>query len=245
VIGGLLELLFPSPCPGCGRPGTAGSFCGPCATVVELLPSRRCTLCAEPLPPPLAVGAGGPLVLPGELPEGRGERCASCARHPPAFSRALVPFAHGGAVADAIHRLKYRGRREVARSLAALVVPPAAVHLAGATALAPIPLHPARRRERGYDQALLLAREAARLARVPLAPNLLTRARSTRPQVGLSRAERIANVAGAFSARPCSGRVVLVDDVLTTGATASAAASALLVAGADEVFLLAVARAAG
>lgn len=244
MIGDLLEFLFPATCPGCGRPGGRGSFCPSCASEVELLPARRCAICAEgllPMPGP----HGGALVLPTEIAEARGALCAACTRSPPAFARVLVPFVHGGAVAHAIHRLKFRGRREVARSLAHLVVPPAAAHLAGATAIAPIPLHSSRRRERGYDQALLLARAAARLAKVPCAPRLLSRVRSTRPQVGLSRVERVANLREAFASRPCSGRIVLVDDVVTTGSTASAAAEALLRAGASEILVLAIARATG
>jgi len=112
--------------------------------------------------------------------------------------------------------------------------------------LVPVPLHPGRRRERGFNQAALIAREIARLTDRPWVEEALVRRAQTRPQTGLSAAERRRNVKGAFVVRrrrEVTGRVVvLVDDVLTTGATAQACALALREGGATEVRLLSIAR---
>ena len=118
--------------------------------------------------------------------------------------------------------------------------------LEGAEALVPVPLHPRRQRERGFNQSELLAEALGRRARIGVAAAALVRRQDTRSQTGLSAAARRANVKGAFAVRrraSIAGRVVvLVDDVLTTGATASACAQALRAAGAREVRLLTAAR---
>jgi ComF family protein len=236
----LVDLLFPRTCAACGRPSER-PFCAACAPLVEELPAWRCPRCADPLPPPPSTRAA----MPGQPQLAPPPRCPACVRAPAPFSHVLVAWAHGGAVATAVHRLKYQGRREVAGALGGLIAARFAGELAAADLVAPVPLHPDRRRERGFDQALLLARGVARGAGVKLEPTLLSRTRRTRQQVGLPRAERRANVFGAFVARPCEGRrVVLVDDVLTTGATAASAAQAVLDAGAAGVRVLVVARAA-
>jgi ComF family protein len=112
--------------------------------------------------------------------------------------------------------------------------------------LAPVPLHPRKRRERGFNQAELIARELAARSGLPLAPGALVRRIDTPPQAGLSAAARRRNVARAFAVRQCARvagrRVVLVDDVLTTGATAQACSRALAAAGARAVRVLTVAR---
>jgi ComF family protein len=149
-----------------------------------------------------------------------------------------------------VHELKYHGRRRVAARLAEVLLALPAVRdvLARGAVLVPVPLHPRRRRERGFNQAELLAREVGRRARLPVAPSALVRRKDTVAQAGLSAAARRRNVRGAFAVRrraAVAGKVVvLVDDVLTTGATASACASLLRDAGASEVRLLAVARVA-
>jgi ComF family protein len=154
---------------------------------------------------------------------------------------ASAPWLHGGALAEAIHRLKYEGHFELARPLGVLFE--AAVR-PRAEVLVPIPLHPRRLRERGFDQARLLANAMGARFGLRVAP-LLRKVRETGPQVGRDRLSRERNVRGAFSAdRRIQGlRVCLVDDVLTTGATASAAALACLAAGAARVEVRTLARA--
>ena len=155
-----------------------------------------------------------------------------------------------------MHRLKYRGRPAGARVLADLLLPLAA-GMAGAGARAgappgggppllvlPVPLFPARERERGYNQAALLARPLAARLGLACRTDLLRRRRETAPQVGLSREQRRQNVRGAFVAGPeVAGRtVLLVDDVTTTGSTLGSAAGACLAAGASGVRAVTLAR---
>jgi ComF family protein len=160
--------------------------------------------------------------------------------------RAAVWFC--GPIMPAIHQLKYNGISAAAGPLAGLMVE-GWPHWATPVDLAlPVALHPARVHERGYNQATLLARHLSRELSLPLQEDGLARIRHTRPQVGLSAGERRHNVTGAFQADPATvagKRILLVDDVCTTGATLDAAAGALLAAGARGVFAYCLARAAG
>ena len=223
---GALDLLFPTRCASCDAPGEE-PFCGVCADTLLPLPPG-CPVCGEPSDEVLL-----PLLKP--------RRCSHCRERKPPFAIASAPYLHGGALAEAIHRFKYERREDLGRSLAVLFDGCPAPH---ADVLTPIPLHPARLRQRGYDQARLLAGGAARRFRLPVV-TLLERVRHTGQQVGRDRAARERNVEGAFRAEgDVSGlRVCLIDDVLTTGATASAAAAALLRAGAARVEVRTLARA--
>jgi ComF family protein len=152
-------------------------------------------------------------------------------------------------VREAIHALKFRGHRALARPLADLVAeaPPPGLPVAGVDLLVPVPLHPQRRAQRGFNQAELLARRLARRWGKPHRADVLARVRLTRPQTELAPEERRANVRGAFLVRRpelVAGRhVLLVDDVLTTGATVEACVLALREAGAGPVGVVTVARA--
>ncbi len=223
-----LDVVFPPLCLACDAPlPPRGFFCGRCDASVQALEAGGCTTCGEP----------------GSHPNGR---CARCRARPVAFTLAFAPFVHDGALARAIHRFKYEDKPELAGPLGTLLFARARNFLGGAPAmLVPVPLHPARFRERKYDHATLLAVELARHAGLALGDGALTRVRDTPRQVGLSDEERAHNVSGAFTAAPkVSGqRVLLLDDVLTTGATAHAAAQTLGAAGATEVRVLTLARA--
>lgn len=221
-----LDILFPALCASCDAIGES-PFCAVCADT--LLPSPAgCPVCGVPLDESL-------------LPALRPRRCVHCRQRPPRFAVASAPFLHGGALAEGIHRLKYERREDLAAPLAMLFE---ACAVPNSDLLAPIPLHASRLRERGYDQAALLARAASKRFRAPFA-QLLTRTRATGQQVGRDRTARERNLRGAFRAnRPlCGQRICLIDDVLTTGATASAAAEALLLAGAARVEVRTLARA--
>ena len=226
LLAAIPGLVFPDRCGAC-EALCDGPFCAPCAETLLPVPPG-CPVCGEP---------GDEALLPLLRPR----RCARCRKQPPPYARAQAPFLHGGALAEAIHRLKYEGREELARPLGALF---AGCEPPRCDVVAAIPLHASRLRERGYDQAALLAREAGRRFGLPIG-SVLVRMRATRQQVGLDRARRVENVRAAFRARRAATglRVCLVDDVLTTGATAAEAARALLLAGAVRVELRTLARA--
>jgi ComF family protein len=229
------DLLFPPRCAACGddAPAAAG-LCPPCAqTLVVLGPA--CPRCAEPRAEPPSV------------------TCRRCRRDPLPMTGIVAPWRYGGALADALRALKFAGQAHLARTLAPLVGPylAATCRLAEIDVIVPVPLHWWRRARRGFDQAALLAGTACRHAVIatPIS-HALRRRRRTRPQSALPAAERGANVAGAFGITPTTrgprlaGRRVLVfDDIVTTGATMAAAARALTAAGAAEVLGFAVARA--
>lgn len=218
--------LWPPRCAACDALGEA-PFCAGCAETLVPAPAG-CPLC----------GAPGDEALLSLL---RPRRCGHCRERAPPFAAARAPYLHGGALAEGIHRLKYDGREELARPLAVLFAgcPPPRAEV-----LVPLPLHPARLRERGFDQAWLLAREAGRRFSLPV-ERLLVRLRPTRQQVGLDRPARERNVRRAFAARGrvLGRRLCLIDDVMTTGATAAAATEALLRAGAARVEVRTLARA--
>lgn len=175
--------------------------------------------------------------------------CSSCRRSPSALDGIRSAAIFDGPLRSAIHHFKYHNRQILAGPLALLLRdcwerPPVPVDV-----LVPVPLHKRRLQERGYNQAALLARELGRLVTLPVVERVLRRERYTRVQVGLSARERRENVAGAFhcldgAMRGC--RVLLIDDVCTTGATLEACAVALRQEGkAKAVWALTVARARG
>jgi ComF family protein len=184
------------------------------------------------------------------LPPAAGPACGRCRRGLSPFARGASLGPYEGALRLVLHELKYRGRRRAAGRLArALLESPAALAvLEPGVLLVPVPLHPRRRRERTFNQAELLAMALGGGRSLPVCRDALVRLKDTPAQTGLSAAARRRNVEGAFAVRRparVAGRVVvLVDDVLTTGATTRACATALRRAGAAEVRLLTVARVA-
>jgi ComF family protein len=241
-----LQLFWPARCAGCDdHVPDQLLFCPSCASSVTPL-SFSCPGCALPL------AEHGPA----------GGRCLVCRRVPFAFAEADVACEYGAALADAIISMKHGRRRDLAFRLARLLVEPFARALARGDlgpddAVVPVPLHPRKLRRRGFNQALelaraalvLLGRRAGSTARAPpvLERTVLRRIRDTRELGHLGPAARLCEVAGAFAVRDVARvrgrRVLLVDDVFTTGATLNECATALRVAGAREVRVVALARA--
>jgi ComF family protein len=238
----LLDLAFPRECAGCGTP------------LVPAEPDEFCAGCLASLPwmrPPVCVVCGEAFLVASEADAERFEArtCVRCREHRPAFSTARAAFAYEGPIRHAVHAVKFRGRRAAGAALGRLLAEGLAKagELPGdADVVVPVPLHPSRLRERGYNQAALVAAPLAAALGRPLEADLLRRERATPPQVGLDRALRVENLKGAFGvpdpARVEGRVVVVVDDVLTTGATASACALALRRGGARKVLVVAVAR---
>ncbi len=208
---------------------------------LELLFPPLCLLCSFPLEGEQAVCDRCLETLP---PTGRGSWLAEASVKED-LDQVWSAFWYGEAVQSLIHLLKYQGHRRVGRRLAEAVFHLLAEELPWDRfdVLAPVPLHRTKRRERGYNQSAVLARALGGLTGLPVDERLVVRHRWTRTQTGLSVEERRRNVAGSFRAdQPGEGRkVLLVDDVLTTGATASACATVLKAGGCGEVAVLTVA----
>ena len=238
-----LDFLWPRACVACQggmHTGDAGLVCGACWSRLAELPYPRCVRCGHPTKPAPSRGAE------------RERTCAWCALWAP-HVRAVrsVAWVPGGVAGRVVHALKYEGWTNVGDAMAARMARltwPADV-LEERAALVPVPLAPARMRERGYNQSALLARGLAARWGLPVWEDVLERARATSAQARLTRDERLGNVAGAF--RPGAGapsrlrgrHVVLVDDVVTTAATLSACAAALVAGGARIVSCVTFGRA--
>ena len=247
---------FGSPeCDVCGAaPPTAPTFDAPhrVAHRREGAVGQRGTRSAEwdPRVPPAARRAAFGRVGDGAdrvplCPTAPSRRCATCTTDPPRYDYARSAAVYEGALREALHAFKFSGRRALAGPLGDLATEQCLASLPdGIEAVIPVPLARERERERGFNQAMLLARRIGRRLEVPTRPHWLARVRATRPQSDLSAADRRANVRGAFHASPrVAGRhVLVVDDILTTGATLDACARALRDAEARRVGVLTVAR---
>lgn len=231
----VLALVYPEVCQVClsRRAGPLeGYVCSTCAGDVRWIQPPFCDCCGKPV--------GGDVTTRFV--------CADCREASPGFSRARSVAIARGTLLEVIHRYKYNGSVWHESFLADLLKKRAAPELRPLEwdCIVPVPLWPARERERGFNQAERLARHLSRETAIPLNSSLVRRVRPTPTQTHLGREERHKNVAGAFAvlrnASLSAKRVVLVDDVLTTGATTGACARALVRAGAAEVCVWTVAR---
>ncbi|HJW80866.1 MAG TPA: ComF family protein, partial [Acidiferrobacterales bacterium] len=194
--------------------------------------------------------------IPYDHPDTRGE-CGACQKQPPAFARTVALYRYAPPVDHFIRALKFHQQLGLARLLGEQLAQRLVTETARPDVIMPVPLHSARLRERGYNQALEIARPVARTLNIPLDFRSLLRVRATAPQTGMTVAARRKNLRGAFALRDDPGgvvaamdfdavrnrRVALVDDVMTTGSTVQAAAQCLLAAGAEKIDIWVVARA--
>lgn len=236
AFGVLIDLFLPTRCHHCReflRGETNPFFCRACWESIALLDGPCCPRC------------GKPYASEAALSHSPNHRCGDCRKRPPAFERAAAAGRYEGILMGAIRRFKYRGGTRLAGPLAS-VAWKGLGRLPVSDCLVPVPLHPARLREREFNQALLLCDELSKRGGLPVVPDALERIRPTAPQIGLSLKERRRNVRRAFAARRPDRiegrRVILVDDVYTTGVTLNECARVLRRAGARAVSVLTVAR---
>ena len=222
AIGAALDLLFPPTCAVCRSEG--GFLHRGCEGSLPKLEKPFCSLCARPDVASL---------------------CSWCAKMPPAFDGISAGYLMEGAVREMVYGLKYRNLRASAPELGRLMAASLVSSPDSADVFIPVPLHKRRERERGYNQSELLAREVSKRTGVPVDARALRRTRDTAPQVSMvGHEERRLNTEGAFqcTADVRGKRILLIDDVVTTGSTMSACAMPLKAAGAATVWGLALAR---
>ncbi len=233
AAGAVVDIVLPPSCPACrARLGAAGGLCLDCWSTLRPIEEPWCERLGIPFPYDLG---------PGTL-------SAEAVADPPAFDRARAAVAYEGVAPDLVHAFKYADRTDLAGLIAAQMLRAGRDLLADCDAVVPIPLHRWRLFRRRFNQASLLAEEVAARSGRPFAPLLLERIRPTRQQVGLSREGRTENMRGVFAVPPArrgevkGRRILLVDDVFTTGATLEAAARVLRRAGAARIDVLTFAR---
>ncbi|RJR34803.1 MAG: ComF family protein [Desulfobacteraceae bacterium] len=228
-----IDLLFPPRCVLCRTFNTSESLCDACFSSFQKLVSPVCPIC------------GGP------FPDGIQENhvCEECLKKRPYFDSAAALYLYDGRIMDAIHQFKYGGKSHLARVLGPLLAAFGRERLSdpGGILVMPVPLHPRRLRERGYNQSLLLARHVSSVLRASLDFMSLRRTRDTQVQTGLKKDERRRNVRRAFEVtdrNAVKGKtILLVDDVATTGSTLNECSRVLRKAGCNEIHCLVLARA--
>ena len=222
----IIDILFPPRCAGCGAWGYR--FCPCCYQNVILMPEPQCTKCGDKLD-----------TLSGSL-------CKRCIQFQPLFTEVRSSALYQGGLQSAIHSLKYKGDLGLGESLAAFLLDEIKEQSWKIDLVTCVPLDKQRYKERGYNQSEHLSRPLAHQMGKPFYPQAIRRNRRTRSQVGLSIYERKHNVDRAFTGdrKIVSGKsVLIVDDVITTGATLSSCASALVIADAENVYGITLARA--
>ncbi len=235
ILQAVTQLLWPQACVCCGsQEPTADGLCGPCRQeALALAALEYCPRCGLTVGPYQKVDAGG---------------CGGCPEVAFRFAEVVRVGPYDGPLREGIRRLKYRRRARAGRRLGGMLAEAAAARLSGreCDVVTAVPMHWLRRLRTGSDHSMALAGEVARRLGAPLAAELV-RVRNTPPQVRLPASARAENVRGAFAVRRpaavAAATVLLVDDVVTTGSTAHEAARTLLSAGAERVFVAAVARA--
>ncbi|HEY7021923.1 MAG TPA: double zinc ribbon domain-containing protein [Ktedonobacterales bacterium] len=228
----LLDLVFPPRCVNCQTLGAL--LCERCLASIAIPQAPLCTRCGRPLLTPRT-----------------DQQCELCAsgRGPVHLTSLRAATVYDGAIRAAILAYKFRGVHRLAEPLSEMLA--GAYHREGLTAdlVTHVPLHATRRRQRGYDQSQLLARETARRLSLPFLPDAVKRVRATEPQTSLQGDQRIVNVAQAFALANASvverikdRRILLIDDVTATGSTLDATTAALAEAGAAAIIGLALSR---
>lgn len=233
-VGRFLDLLWARHCEVCGTlVGEMSRYlCWDCLAALPVIRLPFCTCCGDP--------------VEGAITQGY--LCSACVDRPPAFDAARSAVRFRGAIKDVLHRFKYASTTHVSRDLASLLAACVAAQYGRVIfdAVTYVPLHPTKQRARTYNQARLLAGDLAGLLHKPLADRCLVRVRDTATQTRLTARERAENVCGAFAVRHPSWtygrRLLLVDDVMTTGSTLREVARVLKEAGAATVHVVTVAR---
>ncbi len=236
-----IDLLLPPVCLLCGKflptNHSVQSFCHDCLASMSPLGPAHCSRCAQPFPDSTSI-----------------HLCGNCLKRPPAFSIVHAAGLYQGGIKDAVQRLKYRNQISLAKPLGQLIgnVIEAAKADFVPDCIVPVPLHLDRLRQRGYNQALEVSRPIAKQLGITVDTGLLQRIRNTPPQQGLPAIERRSNLRNAFdltltlsdpSLTSAAQRILLVDDVMTTGETVRECCRTLLAGGVGEVQVAVVGRA--
>jgi len=226
LISVFLNIIYPSKCPLCGSAPDVFNYspiCSTCWSKVKRYRGPSCRFCGIPFSSEYS------------------KVCGQCLKKPPPFSTVITYGLYEGVLAEAINQLKFHGVKRLSKPLGALLQ---SLNLPRVDFIMPVPLSLKSLRERGYNQSLLIARVISKSVKVPLIIDALLKKKETSPQIGLSAKERLSNLKNAFEVKgDIKGlRLLLVDDVMTTGATVTECSKQLIKAGAKEVIVLTLAR---
>lgn len=223
----IFNTLYPSVCPVCANKSdlfSVSPICSNCWSEIKSYKGPSCNLCALP------------------FVSEKASICGNCLKNNPLFTKAIAFGLYDGILKEAISQFKFYGIRRLSKPLARLLL---TLEIPEADAVIPVPMTKKELIQRGFNQSALLAKTIARQKSIPLLLDILLKIKETPPQVGLSVSERQRNLTGAFSAKRNLNdkTIILVDDVMTTGATVTECTKALLKAGAKQVIALVLARA--